>query len=65
MKKVLLLITSLFIFNTANAFTIGGAFAQLINCKWGQYGYEYGYIGTYKVDKQIISMFFGNNYCPT
>lgn len=46
------------------AHTIGGAYAQLLSCKWGQYGYQYGYVGTYKVNGQIISQFFGNTYCP-
>ncbi len=63
MKKILLLISSLFIYSTANSYEIGGAYAQLLNCKWGQYGYEYGYIGTYKANNQIYSIFFGNNYC--
>ena len=47
----------------ADAHTIGGAYASLVSCKWGKYGYEFGYIGTYKVNGQIISEFFGSNYC--
>jgi len=46
------------------AYEIGGAYAQLLSCKWEQYGYEYGYIGTYRVNDQTIKKFFGNNYCP-
>lgn len=45
------------------AHTIGGAYASLISCKWGQYGNQYGYIGAYKVNGQIISQFFGSAYC--
>ena len=48
----------------AMAYEIGGAYAQLISCEWGQYGYEYGNLGTYRVNNQIIKQFFGNNYCP-
>lgn len=66
MKKYLLLALGAIIFSmSAHAYQIGGAYAQLINCKWGQYGYEFGYIGTYKVNNQIISIFFGNNYCES
>ena len=46
------------------AHEIGGAYARLIKCEWGQYGYEYGNIGTYEVNNQIIKEFFGSNYCP-
>jgi len=45
------------------AYTIGGAYAKLISCDWGKYGYEYGYIGTYKVNGEIYRVFFGNKYC--
>jgi hypothetical protein len=50
--------------SNANAHMIGGAYARLIKCEWGQYGYEYGNIGTYEVNQQIIKQFFGSNYCP-
>ena len=46
-----------------HAYTIGGAYASLVNCKWGQYGYQYGYIGTYNVNGQHYQVFFGNSYC--
>jgi len=45
------------------AYTIGGAYASLVSCEWGQYGYEYGNIGTYDVNGKMYQIFFGNNYC--
>lgn len=60
MKKLLLLIllsTSIF------AFTIGGAYATLESCEWTQYGYEYGYVGTYNVNGNYYTVFFGDEYC--
>jgi len=53
-----------FLSTSANAHMIGGAYARLIKCEWGQYGYQYGNIGTYEVNGQIINQFFGSNYCP-
>ena len=47
----------------ANAYTIGGAYATLVSCVWGQYGYEYGNIGTYNVNGKLYEIFFGNSYC--
>jgi hypothetical protein len=61
MKRVIVLI--LFLVVSANAYTIGGAYASLVSCEWGQYGYEYGNIGTYDVNGKRYSVFFGNNYC--
>ena len=49
---------------SALAHTIGGAYAAQISCKWGQYGNLYGNIGTYNVNGQIITQFFGNTICP-
>jgi hypothetical protein len=49
----------------AYAHTIGGAYARLISCQWGQFGYQYGHIGTYEVNGQIIRQFFGSSYCPS
>ena len=49
---------------TALAHTIGGAYAAQISCTWGQFGNQYGYLGTYNVNGQIITQFFGNTYCP-
>lgn len=45
------------------AYNIGGAYATLVSCDWGQYGYEYGHIGTYEVDGQYYKVFFGDKYC--
>ena len=65
MKKFLVFIFLLLLNNLpVMAYQIGGAYAQLVTCVWSQYGYEYGYIGTYKVNNQIITQFFGSNYCP-
>ena len=50
--------------HVASAYMIGGAYARLVKCEWGQYGYEYGNIGTYEVNGQVIKQFFGSNYCP-
>lgn len=64
MKKVFLGITFGLVMSTsAQAYTIGGAYASLVSCKWGQYGYEYGNIGTYNVNGKIYQIFFGSNYC--
>ena len=64
MKKLILgLLVSIFLSLYVQAYTIGGAYASLISCDWGQYGYENGYIGTYKVNGQIYQVFFGSNYC--
>lgn len=66
MKKILTLITLMFLSASPNIYAhmIGGAYARLIKCEWGQYGYEYGNIGTYEVNGQTIKQFFGSNYCP-
>ena len=50
---------------STQAHTIGGAYASLISCTWGQYGYQYGHIGTYNVNGQTITQFFGSSYCPS
>jgi hypothetical protein len=62
MKKLLfiLLLTST---TSTFAYTIGGAYARLVSCSWGQYGYEYGNIGTYDVNGKMYQVFFGSNYC--
>jgi len=61
MKKILIIIALMI--TTSQAYTIGGAYASLISCEWGSYGYEYGYIGTYSVNGQIHKVFFGSSYC--
>ena len=63
-RILLVIFLSIFGISIATAHTIGGAYAEQISCVWGQFGYDYGYIGTYKVNGQIISQFFGNTYCP-
>ena len=50
---------------TANAYTIGGAYARLVSCDYGQWGYQYGNIGTYEVNGQYYQIFFGSGYCPS
>ncbi len=57
------LILSIALLSTSYAYDIGGAYATLIDCSHGQYGYEYGYIGTYKVNGQMYQIFFKNSYC--
>ena len=62
--KLVLTLSLFFISNTmGHAYTIGGAYASLESCEWGQFGYEYGYIGTYKANGQYYQVFFGGNYC--
>ncbi len=64
MKKLYIAIALSFALSThAQAYTIGGAYASLLSCDWGQYGYKYGNIGTYKVNGQIYQIFFGSSYC--
>ena len=64
--KNLLAVIMVLVFSLApnlQAYTIGGAHATLLECKWGKWGYEYGYIGTYGVGKKKIQKFFGDEYC--
>ncbi|HID69359.1 MAG TPA: hypothetical protein EYP35_02600 [Desulfobacterales bacterium] len=64
MKKLVLSLIAIAIFSSvANAYTIGGAYASLESCTWGQYGYEYGNIGIYNVNGKMYQVFFGSNYC--
>ncbi|WP_323593075.1 hypothetical protein [Aliarcobacter butzleri] len=64
MKKLMLGIIIIMSFALSMyAYDVGGAYARLINCNWGQYGYEYGYIGTYDVNGKIYQIYFGPNYC--
>jgi hypothetical protein len=65
-SKLVMLIASAMLLSatlSARAYTIGGAYAQLVSCEYGQYGYEYGYIGTYEVNGRYYEVFFGSNYC--
>lgn len=48
----------------ANAYFIGNRYVTLIDCSYGQYGYKYGFIGTYKDSSgNLYRIFFGSNYC--
>lgn len=50
--------------NVASAYYIGGMYVTLVDCSWGQYGYEYGNIGTYKDSSgKLYQVFFGSNAC--
>lgn len=47
-----------------SAYQIGGMYVALIDCSWGQYGYQYGNIGTYKDSNgKLYQVFFGSNWC--
>ena len=59
----LLLVVLLTSSTSAFSYTIGGAYASLVSCNWGQYGNEYGNIGTYNVNGKMYQVFFGANYC--
>lgn len=48
---------------SAFSYDIGGAYAKLLSCKFGKWGYDYGYIGTYQMQGDIFQVYFGNNYC--
>jgi len=64
MKKIIYgLLLSLIMSISAQAYNIGGAYASLVSCDWGKYGYEQGYIGTYNVNGKMYQIFFGSNYC--
>ena len=64
MKRYLLALSVfLTLTSPAVAYTIGGAYASLISCDWGQWGYKHGYIGTYKANGEIYRIFFGSSYC--
>ena len=60
MRKILLMVA---LATSVYSYDIGGAYASLIDCTYGQYGYEYGHIGTYKANGQIYRIFFKNSYC--
>ena len=63
MKKLILVTLVALASFQASAYTIGGAYAQLESCTYGQYGYQYGNIGTYLVNGQTYQVFFGSNSC--
>lgn len=56
-------LSALFV-SAASAYYIGGMYVTLVDCSWGQYGYEYGNIGTYKDSSgKLYQVFFGSNAC--
>lgn len=63
MKKLVFIMLML-LASSASAYSIGGAYASLISCTWGQYGNQYGNIGTYDVYGQQYQIFFGSQPCP-
>ena len=64
MSKIILAIITAVSFSTAaSAYSIGGAYARLTDCSWGKWGYEYGNIGTYEVNGQYYTVFFGSSSC--
>jgi hypothetical protein len=63
MKKIALIIMLLLASTSVFSYTIGGAYASLLSCDWGQYGYEYGNIGTYNVNGKKYQIFFGSKDC--
>jgi hypothetical protein len=58
-----LAIALLLISTNTFAYSIGGAYATLISCTYGQWGHQYGNIGTYNVNGQVYTVFFGSNFC--
>ena len=65
MKKLALLCGILVsVVSIASAYYIDNKYVTLIDCSYGKYGYEYGYIGIYKdMNNNLYRVFFGNNYC--
>ena len=61
MKKTLILILSLVAL--ASAWGSGMPWYRQA-CWWGNYGYEYGYIGIYEQNGTTIQVFIGPQYCP-
>jgi hypothetical protein len=49
----------------ASAYSIGGQYATLVSCHYGQLGYQYGNIGTYQLGNRQVDIFFGSSYCPS
>ncbi|RDU65150.1 hypothetical protein [Helicobacter sp. MIT 14-3879] len=65
MKKIIIAIASTMLYAVIlNAFFLGNKSLTLLKCNYGQWGYEYGYIGIYEdSDNNIYKIFFGNNWC--
>lgn len=46
------------------AYNIGGMYATLIECRYGNFHYQYGNIGIYMAsDGNLYSVFFGSMWC--
>lgn len=58
-----LLLASPMLATNANAYMIGGMYARLLSCNYGQVGYQFGYTGTYDANGTIYQVYFGSNYC--
>ena len=63
MKNIFIAIAIFSLSTLGNAYQIGGAYASLVSCTWGQLGYQYGYIGTYNLNGKMYEIFFGSQYC--
>lgn len=65
MKKIITsVVLAILAVSELSAYYIGNKYVTLIDCSYGQYGYEYGYIGTYKdMNNNLYRVFFGKNYC--
>lgn len=64
MKLIVCMVLAVLSASIASAYYIGGKYITMIDCSYGQYGYEYGYIGTYKdMNNNLYRVFFGKNYC--
>ena len=48
----------------ANAYYIDNKYVTLIDCSYGRFGYDYGYVGIYKDSwDNLYKVFFGSKYC--
>ncbi|MGX2982619.1 hypothetical protein [Helicobacter sp. 23-1045] len=56
-------IASLYICS-ANAYFFNNKHLRLIDCSYGRFGYDYGYVGIYKDSSDnLYKIFFGSKYC--
>ena len=66
MKKIIIAAGLVAAFATsANAYTINGWYAQLVSCDygWSAVRGESGYTGTYLVNGEYWTVYFGSSYC--
>ena len=65
MKKLLLAaVIAVTAAGSTSAYYIGGEYASLVSCDYGQWGYEWGNIGTYKTTSgDYYRIFFGSSWC--